>query len=247
MPASATIDATEIDRFDRIAGEWWDMEGKFKPLHRMNPVRIGFIKDGICAHFGRQPDSPKALSGLRVVDVGCGGGLLAEPMARMGAVVTGLDAGGEAVRAASAHAHARGLTIDYRQAEAATLAREGNRFDVVLALEVIEHVADPDRFLADLAALTRPGGLVFLSTLNRTPQSFALAILGAEYILRWVPRGTHTWRRFLRPGEVAAGLRRQGLLPCHTSGMVYNPATKTWSLDRRRLAVNYITMAEKPA
>jgi 2-polyprenyl-6-hydroxyphenyl methylase/3-demethylubiquinone-9 3-methyltransferase len=230
---------------ERLAASWWDPEGEFRPLHAMNPVRIGYIRDRACARLGRDPLAPRPLAGLAVLDVGCGGGLLAEPMARLGARVTGIDAGAEAIAVARAHAAERGLAIDYRLATAEALAAAGERFDLVLALEVVEHVADVGLFLRALADLTRPGGAVVMSTLNRTLRSYAFAIVGAELILRLLPRGIHDWRRFLRPSELARGLRAAGLDFADASGMVLDARTMTWRLAPHDLAVNYLAFAEK--
>ncbi len=240
-----SIDDAEIARFESVAAEWWDSEGKFRPLHRMNPTRVGYIRDALCRHFERTVGDPKPLDGLGIADVGCGGGLLCEPMARLGARVTGVDAGEEAVSIARLHAGQMGLDIDYRQATAEALAAEGAQFDAVLALEIVEHVADIDAFLAALAGLVRPGGALIMSTLNRTPKSFGLAIVGAEYLLRWVPRGTHDWRKFVRPSELAGGLRRQGLEIDDVQGMVFNPLSGAWSLSDRDLEVNYLLSGHK--
>lgn len=236
----SSVDAAELARFESVAADWWDSEGQFRPLHRMNPIRIGYIRDTLCRHFDRVIGDPAPLAGLTVADVGCGGGLLCEPMARLGAEVTGVDAGEEAVAVAALHARQMGLDIDYRQATAEALAAEGRTYDAVLALEIVEHVADRDGFLAAIAALVRPGGALILSTLNRTPKSFGLAIIGAEYLLRWVPRGTHDWRKFVRPSELAAGLRRQGIAVDDVRGMVFSPLSATWSLSDRDIDVNYL-------
>ena len=243
IPA-ATIDSAEIARFEAMAADWWDPDGKFRPLHRMNPLRIGYIRDRICARLGRDPLAPKPLAGLSILDIGCGGGLLSEPMARLGARVTGVDAGAEAVGVARAHAAESGLDIDYRCSSAEDLAAGGLRFDAVLALEIVEHVADVDAFCAALAALLQPGGTLVMSTLNRTRLSWAVAILGAEHLLRIIPRGTHEWRKFLKPHELAAALRRAGLQVADIAGMVPDPGSG-WRLAPHRLAVNYILTAVK--
>lgn len=241
----ASIDDSEIARFEKVAAEWWDSNGQFRPLHRMNPTRVGYIRDTLCRHFGRTAGDPTPFDGLTIADVGCGGGLLCEPMARLGARVTGVDAGEEAVSIARLHAGQMGLEIDYRQATAEALAADGAQYDAVLALEIVEHVADVDAFLAAVAALVRPGGALIMSTLNRTPKSFGLAIVGAEYLLRWVPRGTHDWRKFVRPSELAAGLRRQGIEIDEVRGMVFSPLTGAWSLSERDLEVNYLLAGHK--
>ncbi len=241
----ASIDDSEIARFEKVAAEWWDSNGQFRPLHRMNPTRVGYIRDTLCRHFDRTAGDPTPFDGLTIADVGCGGGLLCEPMARLGARVTGVDAGEEAVSIARLHAGQMGLEIDYRQATAEALAADGAQFDAVLALEIVEHVADVDAFLAAVAALVRPGGALIMSTLNRTPKSFGLAIVGAEYLLRWVPRGTHDWRKFVRPSELAAGLRRQGIEIDEVRGMVFSPLTGAWSLSERDLEVNYLLAGHK--
>jgi 2-polyprenyl-6-hydroxyphenyl methylase/3-demethylubiquinone-9 3-methyltransferase len=245
-PADATLDRAELGRFERMAAEWWDPHGKFKALHRMNPVRIGYIRDHVCGRLGRDPLAHKPLAGLTLADIGCGGGLLSEPMARLGATVTGIDAGADTIQIARVHAGHMGLPINYHRQTAEALTASGARFDVVTAMEIVEHVADVPAFLQALATLLRPGGVLVMSTLNRTPQSFALAIVGAEYVLRWVPRGTHTWRKFLRPSELAAGLRRQGILVRDVAGMVYRPLGDTWHLSARDLDVNYLLAGEKP-
>ncbi|HET8727805.1 MAG TPA: bifunctional 2-polyprenyl-6-hydroxyphenol methylase/3-demethylubiquinol 3-O-methyltransferase UbiG [Alphaproteobacteria bacterium] len=245
--AADTVDRADIDRFERVAAEWWDPSGPFKPLHRMNPLRVGFIRDRVAAHFGRDPLGRKPLDGLRLVDVGCGGGLLTEPMARLGADASGIDAGAEAVEVARSHAEAAGLAIDYRRLTVEELAASGARFDVVLALEIVEHVADVPTFLEALSAILEPGGAIVMSTLSRTPKSFALAVVGAEYLLRWVPRGTHNWRQFLRPSELAAGLRDGGVDVTTVQGMVLDPLRGVWSLSDRDLDVNYILFGRKPA
>ena len=255
MPATGTataasnpdpsIDDAEVARFESVAAEWWDSEGKFRPLHRMNPIRVGYIRDALCRHFGRTVGDPRPLDDLRIADVGCGGGLLCEPMARLGARVTGVDAGEEAVSIARLHAGQMGLEIDYRQSTAEALAAGGTTFDAVLALEIVEHVADIDAFLAAIASLVRPGGALIMSTLNRTPKSFGLAIVGAEYLLRWVPRGTHDWRKFVRPSELAGRLRRQGLEIDDVQGLVFNPLSGAWSLSDRDLEVNYLLSGHK--
>jgi 2-polyprenyl-6-hydroxyphenyl methylase/3-demethylubiquinone-9 3-methyltransferase len=242
---AATIDSAEIARFESMAAEWWDPDGKFRPLHRMNPLRIGYIRDRICARLGRDPLAPKPLSGLRTLDIGCGGGLLSEPMARLGATVTGVDAGAEAIGVARGHAAESGLAIDYRCSSAEDLAASGARFDAVLALEIVEHVADVDAFCQALATLLRPGGTLVMSTLNRTRRSWAVAILGAEHLLRIIPRGTHEWRKFLKPHELAAALRRAGLEVGDIAGMVPDPRGG-WRLAPHHLAVNYILTAAKP-
>ncbi len=241
----STVDDREISQFDSISHDWWDPDGMFKPLHRMNPLRIGYVRDRVAARFERPDDSVVPFDGLSIVDVGCGGGLLSEPMSRLGARVTGIDAASEGVAVAKAHAEAGGLAIDYRVETAEGLAASGAKFDVVLALEIIEHVADVDEFLGALADLTASGGMVFLSTLNRTRRSFATAIIGAEYVLRWLPRGTHDWRKFVKPSELAAGLRKAGLTVEDISGMVYDPIRGRWKLSRRDLVINYIAAASK--
>lgn len=246
-PLDRTVDAAEVAKFARMAEEWWDPEGKFRPLHKLNPVRMEFLRDRIAARFDRDIAADRPFEGLTLLDIGCGGGLLTEPMARLGATVTGVDATERNIEIARVHAERMGLDIDYRFASAGDLVAEGRQFDVVLNMEVIEHVADRDAFLADSARLLRPGGLMFLATLNRTPKSYLFAILGAEYVLRWLPRGTHDWRRFVRPSELAAGLRASGLALSELTGVAYDPMHDRWSLAPADLAVNYIAVAEKPA
>lgn len=248
---ASTVDAAEVERFSAIADEWWDESGKFAPLHRLNPARIGFIRDRVAAHHGRDPldfgeSGAGPLRGLSLLDVGCGGGLVCEPLARLGATVSGIDASDRNVGVARLHAERMGLVIDYRAAPAETLRDEGARYDVVLALEIVEHVADVDLFLACCAQLVKPGGLLILSTLNRTTKAFALAIVGAEYVMRWLPRGTHDWRKFLKPSEVARGLRAAGLSVEELAGIVYSPITGRWRIDAHDLDVNYMLLAAKP-
>ena len=242
---AASIDPAEIARFSAMAEEWWDPAGKFRPLHQLNPARLRFIRDRLAGHFGRDPLGPSPLVGLRLLDIGCGGGLVSEPMAQLGAAVVGVDASDKNVNIARAHADQGGLSIDYRNAAAEDLAAAGERFDVVLALEVIEHVADIDSFVGACAQLVRPGGAVVFSTLNRTPQSYLLGIVGAEYVLRWLPRGTHQWNRFVRPSELAAALRPHALNITALEGLTYQPLAERWRLSRD-LSVNYLAFAVKP-
>jgi 2-polyprenyl-6-hydroxyphenyl methylase / 3-demethylubiquinone-9 3-methyltransferase len=241
-----TIDREEIDRFTRIAKTWWDPEGEFRPLHKLNPARLGFIRDRLARHFGRDIRAVKPFAGLRLLDIGCGGGLVSEPLARLGFAVTGIDAGEAMLEVARGHAAASGVAVDYRRSTAEDLAAAGARYDAVLALEVLEHVADPELFLAAAAALVTPGGAFIASTINRTPKAFLFAIVGGEYVLRWLPRGTHDWGKFLRPSELAAGLRPHGLALQDVSGLVYHPLADRWALSRD-LDVNYLLFATKPA
>ncbi|MHB1217877.1 MAG: bifunctional 2-polyprenyl-6-hydroxyphenol methylase/3-demethylubiquinol 3-O-methyltransferase UbiG [Alphaproteobacteria bacterium] len=238
----ASVDAGEVAKFAALADSWWDSSGPYRPLHRLNPVRLAFIRDRLCAHLGRDTRSLKPLKGLRIADIGCGGGLLTEPLARMGADVVGIDAAEENVAAAAAHAEETGVAIDYRATTAEALVAEGASFDAVVSMEVVEHVADRDSFLADCVALTRPGGGLFLATLNRTVKSYAMAIVGAEYLLRWLPRGTHDWKRFVRPSELAAALRNAGADVKTLAGVGYNPMTDTWGLEKG-VDVNYMAFA----
>lgn len=248
-PAQATaasVDPAELGKFAAIAAEWWDPDGKFRPLHQLNPTRLRYLHDRLCAHFGRDPRSVSALEGLTLLDIGCGGGLIAEPMARLGARVVGIDAGVETVAVARLHAEGQGLAIDYRATTAEALAAEGARFDAVLCLEVVEHVPDPAAFLATAAGLVKPGGVMVASTLNRTGRAFALAVVGAEYVMRWLPRGTHDWRRFVKPSELARFLRAAGMEVADLTGMAFSPMNG-WRLDPRDVAVNYLMTAVKPA
>ena len=244
-PAHTTVDPAEVERFSRIAAEWWDANGKFAPLHRLNPVRLGFIRDHAAHHWQRDPLSEAPLSGLSLLDIGCGGGLLSEPMARLGAQVTGVDAASRNVSVAALHAKGQALAIDYRQGTAEALAASGAQFDIVLALEIVEHVADVDLFLTSCGRMVKPGGLLFLSTLNRTAKAWALAIAGAEYLLGWLPRGTHDWRKFLKPSEVVNGLRRGGIEAQEIVGVVYSPLSRAWSLSKSDLDVNYMLYGRK--
>lgn len=243
--ATTTVDPGEIQRFSAIAAEWWDEAGKFRPLHKLNPVRLEYLRDRICAHFGRDPLAPQPLRGLRLVDIGCGGGLLSEPLARMGADVVGIDAAERNVKTAATHAMETGTPVDYRHTTAEDLVAAGETFDAVLSLEVVEHVADVPLFLDSLAALMKPDGLLAMATLNRTPKSYLMAIIGAEYVLRWLPRGTHDWRKFLRPSELAAGLRATGLTVREVMGLVYSPFNDSFRLDARDLDVNYLLWASR--
>jgi 2-polyprenyl-6-hydroxyphenyl methylase/3-demethylubiquinone-9 3-methyltransferase len=241
-----TIDPAEIARFAAMAESWWDPNGKFRPLHRFNPVRLGFLRDRLNAHFGRDSASLRPFEGLRLLDVGCGGGLLAEPMARLGFAVTGIDATPATIETARIHAEQSRLAIDYRAVPVEDLAESGEQFDAVLAMEIVEHVADLAAFLAATAKVLKPGGILVLATLNRTSKAYLLAVVGAEYVLRWLPRGTHDWNKFVRPSELAAGLRRNGLKAAEITGVSYNPLRDSWSLGRD-LDVNYMAVATKPA
>ncbi|HXP30597.1 MAG TPA: bifunctional 2-polyprenyl-6-hydroxyphenol methylase/3-demethylubiquinol 3-O-methyltransferase UbiG [Stellaceae bacterium] len=241
---AGTVDPAEVERFARLADRWWDPAGEFKPLHRLNPVRLAFIRDRLQRHFGRDPKSLAPFAGLRLLDIGCGGGLIAEPMARLGFTVTGIDADAAALATAGAHAAMTSLSIDYRAAAAEDLADERERFDVVLALEVVEHVADPGLFFAAAAALVRPGGALVAATINRTMKAYLLAIVGAEMVLRWLPRGTHRWEKFLRPSELAALVRAQDMDVKELCGMVYEPAADRWVLGGD-LDTNYLLFATK--
>ena len=237
-----SVDPAEVARFEALAAEWWDAKGKFAPLHRFNPVRLQFLKDALLRHFQRDARLAQPLAGMTVLDVGCGGGLVAEPMARLGATVTGIDAGTATIEAARRHALGMGLAIDYRTATVEELALNGERFDVVLALEVIEHVAAPEAFLTACAGLLKPGGTMAVATLNRTARSFLFAIVGAEYLLRWLPKGTHAWSRFIRPDELDRMLKAAGLGVSARTGIAYNPLNDRWSLSPDT-GVNYIVMA----
>ena len=247
MPSIAgatTVDPAEIARFEAMAGEWWDPQGKFRPLHKINPVRLAWIRDRLAGQFGRDTAGLRPFEGLRVLDIGCGGGLVAEPMARLGAQVVAIDASALNIEIARTHARQSALEIDYRCTTAEALMAAGEAFDVVLSLEVVEHVADVDRFLAACAALVTPGGTLIVTTINRTPQAFALAIVGAEYILRWLPRGTHQWSKFVRPAEIAAALRKTGMTLRDLVGMSFNPLGDTWRISSD-LGVNYIAVATR--
>jgi 2-polyprenyl-6-hydroxyphenyl methylase/3-demethylubiquinone-9 3-methyltransferase len=237
-----TIDTAEIARFAAHAETWWDPAGSFRPLHRLNPARLGFIRGQLDAHFGRDTRVLTPFAGLTLCDIGCGGGLIAEPMARLGFAVTAIDADEEAIAVGREHAVTGGLKIDYRSETAESLAGNRQQFDVVLALELVEHVADAGALLAACAALVKPGGVFIGATLNRTPQSYALAIVGAEYLLRWLPRGTHDWQRFLRPSEFVLGLRRGGLRATCLKGLRYRLASGDWALSED-LSVNYLVTA----
>jgi len=244
---ATTVDPAEVERFSRIADEWWDAGGKFAPLHRLNPARVGFVRDRVAARFDRDPLKPAPLAGLRLLDIGCGGGLVCEPMCRLGAQVVGIDASDKNIAVARLHAERMRLAVDYRPGTAEALHTAGESFDVVLALEIIEHVADPGLFLNCCAHLVRPGGLLVLSTLNRTAKAYALGIVGAEYVLRWLPRGTHDWRKFVKPSEAARPLRAGGLSIAELAGLVYSPITGRWRVDPHDLDVNYLMVATKPA
>ena len=245
-PGIDSIDPAEIEKFAALAEDWWDPEGQFRPLHALNPSRLTFIRDRAAAHFGRDPRSLEPFAGLAVLDIGCGGGLVSEPLARLGASVTGIDASPDGVRAAAAHAAESGVAVDYREAAAETLLAEGRTYDLVVTLEVVEHVADLGGFLDAAGGLVRPGGALVAATLSRTLKSFVTAIVGAEYVLRWLPRGTHDWRRFVRPSELARLLRARGLAVEAMAGLVYNPLTDTWRLDPHALEVNYMVFATRP-
>jgi 2-polyprenyl-6-hydroxyphenyl methylase/3-demethylubiquinone-9 3-methyltransferase len=243
--AAASLDAQEIAKFSAIADEWWDTEGSFRPLHRLNPTRLRFIRDHCLGRFGGEDGGLTPLKGLKILDIGCGGGLLCEPLCRLGAQVTGIDPSERNITVAALHAKQGRLDIDYRATSAEALAESGARFDVVLTMEVLEHVADVAGLLQAAGSMLRPGGLLFGATLNRTPKSFAFAIVGAEYLLRWLPRGTHEWRRFLKPSELAAGLRQAGLGLKDLTGVVYNPVDGSWRPDPKDLDVNYMLVATK--
>ena len=241
---AALVDNADVARYDALGDGWWDPRGAMAPLHRINPTRLRYLRDLAVRHFGGG-GAAAPLEGLRILDIGSGGGLLCEPLARLGGRVTGIDPAPNNVAAAARHAELGGLAIDYRAATAEALAAEGASFDVVVAMEVVEHVPEPDAFVATACSLVRPGGLLALSTLNRTAKSFALAILGAEYVLRWLPRGTHDWNRFRTPDELAAPVRAAGLKVLDRTGMVFDPWRGTWDLSRDT-AVNYLLSARRP-
>lgn len=247
MPPAAdeSVDPSEIAKFAAMADDWWDPAGKFRPLHKLNPTRLRFIRDRIAVGLGRDPLLEQPLSGMRLLDIGCGGGLLAEPMTRLGAQVTAIDMAGENVTVARLHAEQCGLEIDYRHCSAESLAAAQERFDVVLNMEVLEHVTDVKAFVSTSAQLVAPGGLMFAATLNRTAKSYLLAIVGAEYLLGWLPRGTHDWNRFVKPSELAAAFRAGGMTVKELTGVLYNPLSDGWRLSSRDLDVNYMVMAVK--
>jgi len=244
MADSASIDPAEVAKFSALAAEWWDPAGKFAPLHKFNPVRLAFIRGEAAAHFGRDPRSLRPFEGLSLLDIGCGGGLLSEPMARLGFALTGADASERNIGTARAHAAQSGLSIDYRATSAESLAEEGRNFDLVLNMEVVEHVADVSAYLAACAGLVKPGGLTIVATLNKTLKSLALAKIGAEYVLNWLPRGTHDWNRFIAPGDLKRSLQEAGLTILKTQGVSFDPLNWDWKLSSD-LDVNYMVVAKR--
>lgn len=241
----ATVDPAEVEKFAKMAAEWWDPFGKFKPLHKFNPVRLAWIRDAACAHFARDRRGKSPLAGLRLLDVGCGGGLVAEPMARLGARVVGVDAAAANIEVAKLHAREGGLSIDYRAATVEALVeKQETPFDIVLNLEAVEHVADIELFLRSSAALVRPGGLMIVATINRTLKAFALAKVGAEYVLGWLPKGTHDPRKFVKPDEIRNALAGAGLTVTATAGVAYNPLMDIWRVSEDA-DVNYMMSAVK--
>ena len=245
--AQSTVDPAEVAKFEAMAAEWWDPKGKFKPLHMLNPCRLSYITRQIAAEFNRDLQQDLPFQGLRLLDIGCGGGLLAEPMARLGATVVGADAAERNIPVARVHAQKSGLEIDYRHTTAEAMAAAGEQFDVVLNMEVVEHVADPLAYLTACQQLLKPGGLMVCSTINRNAKSFAMAIIGAEYVMRWLPKGTHEWNKFITPDELFDLIRNAGLAPVDRKGFVFNPITWQWALSDRDLSVNYVTASIKEA
>jgi len=245
MPSTTTVDPGEIAKFEAMASEWWDVNGKFKPLHMMNPVRLDYINAQIATEFNRDLIEPKPYKGLRILDIGCGGGLLSEPMARLGAKVVGADAAAGNIPVAQIHAAQSGLDIDYRHATAEQLAAEDQQFDVVLSMEIVEHVADPLAFLTTCQQLLKPNGLIVCSTINRNAKSFGMAIIGAEYVMRWLPKGTHDWQKFITPDELSDTMSSAGLDVVDRKGFVFNPLLWRWSMSDRDLSVNYVLTSVK--
>jgi 2-polyprenyl-6-hydroxyphenyl methylase / 3-demethylubiquinone-9 3-methyltransferase len=244
--SAGTVDDEEVARFGRLARQWWDARGPMAALHKLNPVRLGYIRDHAAAHFDRDAARLDSLKDLRVLDIGCGGGVLSEPLARLGAAVVGADPAEDNIEVARRHVTLAGLKIDYRCTTAEALHEAGESFDVVLAMEVVEHVADFNLFVELAAAMVKPGGLLFVATLNRTMKSFALAIVGAEYILRWLPRGTHQWDKFITPEELEIAIENGGLRVINESGVIYNLLADRWQLSAD-MDVNYMVVAEKAA
>lgn len=243
--ASPTIDPVEVERFAKLAREWWNPHGKFKPLHKFNPVRLAYIRDVSERHFALTPRAARPLEGLRLLDIGCGGGLLCEPMARLGAAVTGIDPAARNIEIAKLHAAESRLIIDYRATSAEALVEAGEGFDIVLAMEVVEHVADVPGFLAAVASLANPGGIVLVATINRTLKALGFAIIGAEYVLGWLPRGTHHYEKLVRPEEIEAPLKQAGLTIIETAGVNYQPLLDRWQRSQD-LSVNYMMLAKRP-
>jgi 2-polyprenyl-6-hydroxyphenyl methylase / 3-demethylubiquinone-9 3-methyltransferase len=238
------VDAAEVERFNRLASDWWDPNGRMKPLHRFNPVRLTYLRDCLVRHFRLDANALRPLGGLSIIDIGCGGGLLSEPLARMGATVAGIDPAVANIEAAKAHAAAGGLSIDYRAVTVESMLAEAGSFDVVLAMEVVEHVPDVSSFVAACGKLVKPGGLMVAATLNRTLRSFALGIVGAEYVLRWLPVGTHSWDKFVTPAELRRAMTKGDLAVTESHGVVFNPLTAVWSLSDDH-AVNYVMAATR--
>ena len=244
--AQSTIDTAEVERFSRLAADWWNPRGPMAPLHKFNPVRLGYIRDQAVMHFQRDPRRLDCLNGLRILDIGCGAGLLSEPLARIGAEMVGADPAANNIEVAKLHAEEAGVSVDYRCTTAEALADAGERFNIVLAMEVVEHVSDVGLFIRRCAEMVKPGGLMITATLNRTLKAFALAIVGAEYVLRWLPRGTHQWDKFVTPAELESALQAAGLRRIGESGVIYNLLADKWQLSSD-MDVNYLLTAERPA
>ena len=242
---SVSVDPAEVERFSAIAAEWWMPDGKFAVLHRFNPVRLRYIRDHVCAAFGLDPKAERPLEGIRLLDIGCGGGLLSEPLAQMGADVTGIDPSDKNIKTAAVHAQEQGVRIDYRVATAEELAEAGEQYDVVLNMEVLEHVNDPAAFVRTCASLARAEGLMFCATLNRTLKSFLMAIVGAEYVLRWLPRGTHQWEKFITPDELKGWLKEAGMTVLDETGVAYSPLSGEWKAAPDDMDVNYMLVAQR--
>lgn len=241
----STIDQADVDRFSSMADEWWDPSGKFKPLHKFNPVRLSYIKDKVCENFDLTPNKPRPFEGLRFLDIGCGGGLLCEPMARLGAQIVGADASQTNIEIARLHAQQSGLEIDYRAVTSEALDADGEKFDCILNMEVVEHVADVELFMKSCANMVKPGGLMFVATINRTFKANALAIFMAENVLRWLPRGTHQYEKLVQPQELELPINSAGMSVIDTTGVTYNPVTDQWKYSHD-IDVNYMILAHRP-